>query len=173
MPLLDVSMRAAWLIAAVLALGACKEAPSVAPSVAYSPFTVEVEGHGAFDVVTFKHVGAQSLPEPSFHFEAVAEALAMSLERRDLETAVVYDAKLTHHDAHYACSIDRLYVDFWPVSGGWGYSLWSGCGEDDRFEWQEFSSTATDPTTQMTELADHIGSSLSHADARHCYAKAC
>ncbi len=168
-------MMTRWtsLLLLSLALVACKSKSEPTSTHDYSPFAVQIAGHAAFDVVTFKHVGNQSLPGASFHFEAVAEALAMSFERPNLSAEVVFDPKLTKAESHRACGAEQLYVDFWPVGeGGWGYSLWSGCGESDRFAWEEFSSGG-DATAQMLELASRIKTSLERADESGCYVKAC
>ena len=79
---------------------------------------------------------------------------------------------------HLACGSDHLYVDVWQSDAPkrWGYSLWSGCGEDDNFAWKEISyepSVAGDLSHDVKPLAQSIVASIREANARGCYQKTC
>lgn len=144
------------------------------PSHAYSPFAVRVSGHPAFGVVTFKRVGADipAVDDPSY--EEVAESLAMSLADAStgaVATEVVYTPALMDPDNHVFCDANHLYVDYWTTEAdGFGYSLWSGCGADDRFALSEVAPTVDGG---IAALVRDITKALEAAQRTGCYRRAC
>lgn len=158
------------------------EAPAAAPAHRYSPFAIRLDGHRYFDVVTFKDV-SQTLPDPALMTdELMAEGFALALRRTHpaVMTDVVHEPALLDPGSHVFCDRRHLYVDFWqsPAAAAdgprWGYSLWSGCGEDDRFAWQEINGPAAYGLAEQVErVVDHIASRLGVADARACHQRRC
>lgn len=153
------------------------------PGHRYSPFAIRLDGHAAFDVVTFKDVSA-TLPDPALQIdELMAEAFALALRntRPTLMTEVVHEPGLLDPGNHVFCDRRHLYVDFWQspgaaagLDGKWGYSLWSGCGEDDRFAWQEVdASAAAELGAQIEHVVRGITRSLHVADGAQCHRRDC
>lgn len=144
----------------------------------YSPFAIRLDGHHAFDVVTFKDVG-HPLSDPHLHVdELMAEAFAIALRQSHsgLLTEVVHEPALLDPRSHVFCDRRHLYVDFWQAATGsrWGYSLWSGCGEDDRFAWQEIDApAAAELATQVERVVDDISRRLQIADGKRCHRREC
>lgn len=139
----------------------------------WSPFEVALHGHPAFSVVSFKVYGQAAAPEAQ---EMVADALALALRVRDrLSTEVVYAAELMSPAAHRYCEPAHLYIDLWPEDGDgrWGFSLWSGCSEEDLFARAKLASPAADLAGQLVDVAGRIDRSIRAADARACYVRAC
>ena len=151
----------------------------------YSPFVLEVKSQSVFKRISFKDVGAKLAQEQaSLVYESLAEALSMELAQRPtlkMSAEVAFDESITDPTNHLACGSDHLYIDFWRGQNParWGYSLWSGCGEDDNFAWKELKSAAlerpelTEPTEQVAPLARDIVETLAQAAQRGCYQKAC
>jgi hypothetical protein len=142
-------------------------AAEVAAEPSYSPFVVDVDSasHDAvpFHLISFKDVG-MSLPDDATRqvaYESLAEAL--SLELADLSgdpgaptsSSVRHDHGLTHPSAHLACEGGHIYVDVWRSGEGgpYGYSLWSGCGEDDRFAYNERVVASSDDAAASMDSA--------------------
>lgn len=148
------------------------------PAQRYSPFAIRLDGHDAFDVVTFKDV-SQTLPDPALHVdELMAEAFAIALRNSHpgLLTEVVHEPKLLDPGSHVFCDQRHLYVDFWQsgAPSRWGYSLWSGCGEDDRFAWQEVDApAAAELAVQVERVVDAISRRLQLADGAGCHRRDC
>lgn len=146
------------------------------PGPSYSPFVVEVEGGDlAFDHISFKDVG-MSLPEEerSFVYEELAQSLTyelMSHPEAPLTSRVRYSARMADPANHRHCEGRHVYVDLWHsgAASRWGYSLWSGCGESDRFEWRE----VPDGDRDVTEVARHIATSLRSAVETGCFTAHC
>lgn len=188
-------MRALLIVPSVLlAFAACTRAPvdaaSGSPDAAgcvgeagiaspYSPFGVRVDGHGAFRFISFKHAGAEPLDPDDPVFEALAESVALELRSgvEALTTEVVHAPELRDPHNHTFCAGSHLYVDFWrsPGPARWGYSLWSGCGDDDRFAWREVqASIAPDALLNaLSRVSRDLASTLSRADAAGCYQRRC
>lgn len=154
---------------------------AAAPTHRYSPFAIRLDGHRSFEVVTFKDV-SQPLPDPALQTdELVAEAFAIALRATHpaVLTEVVHEPDLLDPDNHVFCDRRHLYVDFWRTPRAdaevlWGYSLWSGCGEDDRFAWQELDGPAAYGLAEQVErVVDHIARRLSVADAAACHQRRC
>lgn len=148
------------------------------PTHRYSPFAIRLDGHDAFDVVTFKDV-SQTLPDPALHVdELMAEAFAIALRNSHpgLLTEVVHEPKLLDPGSHVFCDQRHLYVDFWQsgAPSRWGYSLWSGCGEEDRFAWQEIDAPgAAELAVQVERVVDAISRRLQLADGAGCHRRDC
>lgn len=161
---------------------AAKEAKKK-PSFHYSPFVLKVSSQeSVFKTISFKDVGVHGLAdaERDVLYETIAESLAYKLSQaQDLSmtSRVVYDEEILDPNNHLACGSHHLYVDIWRSSKTrWGYSLWSGCGEDDNFEWKELSVDEVevgDLVEEVNPLTKGIVESLRAANARGCYQKTC
>jgi hypothetical protein len=157
-----------------------KEANVAKPKFRYSPFVLKVNAKDSvFKTVSFKDVGVNGVPdeERAVLYETIAESLAYGLsEDRQLSmtSSVVYDKEILDPNNHLACGSDHLYVDVWRSKQRWGYSLWSGCGEEDNFAWKEIEYTPdADVTSEIDPLTRDILSTLRTADSKGCYQKAC
>ncbi len=187
-----LSFANGWFVDAGSTEEACPHhtapAAEVAAEPSYSPFVVDVDttSHDAvpFHLISFKDVG-MSLPDDATRqvaYESLAEAL--SLELADLSgdpgaptsSSVRHDHGLTHPSAHLACEGGHIYVDVWRSGEGgpYGYSLWSGCGEDDRFAYNErVVASSDDAAASMDPLAHEIAESLEDALRRRCFQRTC
>lgn len=148
----------------------------------YSPFVLKVKSSSSvFQKISFKDVGIQGVDDASREgvYETIAESLSMSLNENmslSMPASVVYDEEITDPANHLACGSDHLYVDVWQSNDPprWGYSLWSGCGDDDNFVWKEISREGSRASTeQVKPLTDSIISELEKAKSRGCYQKTC
>lgn len=145
----------------------------------YSPFVVEVEGPVPFHQITFKDVG-MSLPadDRALTYETIAESLSQRLSggaALTVDSHVRFSAAVADPNNHVSCHGKHVYVDMWhsPPSQRWGYSLWSGCGEDDQFAWRELPSGPGHPADVVDPLTDAIASSLEHAVSTGCFQRDC
>ncbi|MCB9659871.1 MAG: hypothetical protein H6726_19635 [Sandaracinaceae bacterium] len=162
----------------------------------YSPFVVDLQGTSPaalpFHLISFKDVG-MSLPDDASRqlaYESLAEALSLELLElsselgADMISSVRHDHRVTDPSAHLACEGGHLYVDVWRSGqdGPYGYSLWSGCGEDDRFAYNEqvplvpqaLPGSPSQPVApSMDPLAQEIAESLEGALRRRCFQRAC
>jgi len=151
---------------------------SVVDAPRYSPFAIRLDGHQTFDVVTFKDV-SQRANDPALQVdELMAEAFSLALRESHpgVLTEVVYEAGLLDPGNHVFCDRRHLYVDFWrtSASGKWGYSLWSGCGEDDRFAWSEVDGPAAYGLAEQIEVVvEAISRRLAVADRSACHRRQC
>ena len=146
----------------------------------YSPFVVEVNGGDLrFDHITFKDVGMSVLPEDrAFVYETVAESLSARLAEgvgMSLNTRVLYSEDAADPAYHRACTPNQVYVDLWHDASipKWGYSLWSGCGEDAQFAWRELETTEPDPAIAVDPLTRDIAADLARAVTAGCFTKHC
>lgn len=146
----------------------------------YSPFVVEVSGQGVlFEQITFKDVGMSVAPEDrAFVYETIAESLSSQLAEEagmSLDVQVVYSEDTADPAFHRACGANQVYVDLWhdASSPKWGYSLWSGCGEEAQFAWRELGTSGADPATTIEPLTRDIAANLAHAVAASCFTKHC
>ena len=147
-----------------------------AQSTDYSPFVLRLNGHPAFSTVSFKNVTSKTSASQA-DFELMAESLALSLRRSNpnLLVEVVYAPEFLNPTNHLFCAERHLYVDFWGLKKNhvWGYSLWSGCGEDDRFAWRQLENQVADIAIQIERIAHDMGQSIKRADERGCYRRMC
>ena len=154
----------------------------VAPNTAnYSPFVLDVQGQSSdlpFHLISFKDVGMSIAPGPEreLAYETLAEALSLELAsdpRAPMSSSVRHDAAQLDPSAHVACEGDHVYVDVWRAGddGAYGYSLWSGCGEDDRFAYND--TVAITSTAELDPLAVEIADSLRSALQTGCFQRHC
>jgi hypothetical protein len=159
----------------------CKKVDAKQPKYHYSPFYVQLDGGGEFNLITFKDVGLKRADTSINHplLEVVAESLSYAIGTSDLgygPAMVGYDESLADPDNHRACGQNHLYVDIWKTKdGGFGYSLWSGCGEEDNFEWRQLEGAPAGDTLadQVEPLTSAIVDSLKKAKASGCFRKNC
>lgn len=149
---------------------------------AYSPFVLRITSHRIFRTVSFKDVGSHlGHKDANVVYEALADALALevnTIPELSMVSNVAYDASNLDPSNHLSCGADKIYVDFWRAKSPerWGYSLWSGCGEDDNFAWKEIAYTPSkkkDLIKDLKPLAQGIVSSLKDAHTNSCYQKMC
>ncbi len=109
--------------------------------------------------------------------EVIAESLAQHLTESGvgMMTQVAYDEDMLDPNNHTSCGQHHIYVDVWRKSEeAWGYSLWSGCGEDDNFAWIEVQAPGSDDITAAVEpLTQSIVQSLTKASETSCFQKSC
>jgi hypothetical protein len=161
--------------------------PDVPAAPSYSPFVVDLHAGSPaalpFHLISFKDVG-MSLPDDAARqraYESLAEALSLELAVLSTELganmtpSVRHDHRITDPSAHLACEGGHLYVDVWRsgTEGNYGYSLWSGCGEDDRFAYNEQVVASRDEASAMDPLAEEIADSLEGALRARCFQRAC
>lgn len=150
----------------------------------YSPFVLAVQSpRSLFRKISFKDVGVRIDREELREsiYEVMAETLASELRVEaalSMPASVVYDEAILDPANHLACGSDHLYVDVWQSEAPrrWGYSLWSGCGEDDNFAWKEVSydpHPEGDVSIDIKPLAQSIVASIREANKRGCYQKTC
>ncbi len=152
------------------------------PKYHYSPFVVQVpQSEMVFGVITFKDVGLQrESKDPNDPvLETIAESVSYSLQSvpqlEVRQSRVEYHEEMSDPANHRSCETNHLYVDVWDGGEKWGYSLWSGCGEEDNFAWQEVSippNTSSLPD-RVEPLAESIAQTLAEAHDRGCYTKQC
>jgi len=147
----------------------------------YSPFVLHMSRPTGlpFGALSFKDVG-MSLPDEErvVAYETLAESLSLELQRRmdDLSVEVHHTVEILDPAAHLACEGRHIYVDLWKAGEGWGYSLWSGCGEEDEFAHEEVEPTrvAIAGTAESFEpLTREIVASLVDATRTGCFTKYC
>ncbi len=158
--------------------GKCGAAKS--PDYFYSPFVVSLAGSHHFKQVSFKDVGLKRTePGPNDPLlEVIAESLAIHLSESQLnvQAQVSYDETILDPLNHVACGGDHLYVDIWRSGDDrLGYSLWSGCGDNDNFAWKEVPASfePTDLALIVDPLAASITESLAQATKNSCFQKSC
>ena len=186
----NIELHAAQAVGA-LGAPALKEAEPAAGGEAvekkrhrYSPFVLSVQsGRSLFKKISFKDVGLGGVREELREevYERMASSLATELAVEtslSMPASVIYDEAITDPANHLACGSEHLYVDVWQSEEPkrWGYSLWSGCGEEDNFAWQEVSFTPHpegDFDADIEPLAKSIVASIREASQRGCYQKTC
>ncbi len=148
----------------------------------YSPFYISVAGGEHYHTITIKDVGLlrTDLTPHAPLLEVIAESISQELSNGELgyEAYVSYDRALADPENHRACGDRHIYVDVWNRDATtWGYSLWSGCGEDDNFAWKEIKSPGVEKDQELYEqvepLARSIHQSLQAAEETHCFRKNC
>lgn len=142
-------MRLAALATLLALATACSRSdpPSPAPAEApqpagqaqrYSPFAVILADGGPFHALTLKDVGLRLAPaDAALIDEALAEALAARLAAHGARA--VHDPTVADPAWHTQCADAHRYVDVWRGSAPprLGFSVWAGCGSDDRLAWRE------------------------------------
>ncbi len=140
------------------------------PDPIYSPFVVRV-GNAPFALISFKDVGMSLADdERSLVYESLAEGL--SLELASLQSTVEHEPAIADPASHVACEAEHIYVDLWREGEGWGYSLWSGCGEADKFGHHRVEADG-DHLASIDPLANHIASRLREAVRTGCFTAHC
>lgn len=141
------------------------------PDPVYSPFVVQMSTDTPFSVISFKDVGMSlESDEQQQIYETIAEGLAM-----ELGSQMQHDPHSANPDNHLSCEGEHVYVDLWQSGSGWGYSLWSGCGEDDQFAHREVevSIEADNRIASIQSLTDDIASELRRAVRENCFTRHC
>lgn len=151
----------------------------------HSPFYIDGQGELHFETVSFTDVGLKARedgPADQLVLEAIAESLAQQLEVREsfeYDTDVGYDESLEDPANHMYCDREHLYVALWRGydPDRWGYSLWSGCHEQQQFEWAELedphSRDDVDTITWVEPLTEEIVDSVEEAHEEECFSRAC
>ena len=132
-----------------------------------------------FSEISFKDVGLMSVPAPDREgvYEAIAESLAVELGHDaalSLPGEVHYSQAMSDPSNHLSCAARHAYVDLWDATAPsrWGYSLWSGCGDEDQFAWREIDRPR-DSEDAIASLTRSIASSLRDAVRTGCYTRHC
>ncbi|NJK89625.1 MAG: hypothetical protein HC923_09605 [Myxococcales bacterium] len=131
-----------------------------------------------FQRITFKQVGShRSDIDAHLLFEVLAEAVAMDLhEVSGWRAHSSFVPEIADPSAHLACSAAHVYVDFWETASpetGWGFSLWSGCTESDRFALGAVVSSSEDLVQWVKPLSEEIAGTLRDAQIRSCWTRSC
>lgn len=170
--------------AAALVANAAVETAAVegaAHEASYSPFVVHMSRPQGlpFQHISFKDVG-MSLPEDErvMAYETLAESLSLELQRAidDVSVEVRHTVEILDPAAHLACEGQHIYVDLWRAGEGWGYSLWSGCGEEDEFAHEEVEPVRVaiaGSAESFEPLARDIAESLVDATRTGCFTRDC
>lgn len=142
----------------------------------YSPFVLQMQTALPFEQISFKDVG-MSVDPSARHlvYEEVAQSLSVALASHEdlpMSSEVLFSAAAADPSNHVACGASHIYVDVWAPEGqeGWGYSLWSGCGEEDRFAYREIPRTSAEDVDALTR---DIAASLREAVAARCFTRSC
>ncbi len=151
----------------------------------YSPYIIEGEGELPFEKISFTDVGIEQpvAEEPSsMLLETIAEALNYGLMGHDeveFMGSVAYDEGQLDEANHKTCDADHLYIAIWRGYDPerWGYSLWSGCHEKQKFAWEEFDDPLdgdrSDVVAWVEPLADHIANRVVEAYDTECFVADC
>jgi len=182
-------MARALFMAALVGLGACRmaadEAPktssSPAPDAAevplYSPFVVEVQADAPFTRISFKQVGSfRGADDRTEVFETMAESLAWALSKEGATSHAAFSPEVADPKHHLACGTQQIYVDFWENEDAvFGFSLWSGCGEESRFAHEVELSLPNDGDLigKLEPLARRIATRLIEARDSDCFDARC
>ncbi len=147
------------------------------PDPVYSPFVVQMRTQSLpFSVISFKDVG-MTLPQTDrVHvYETIAEGLALELASHEtMSNDVGHDITMSDPSSHVACEGEHIYVDMWSAGeGGWGYSLWAGCGQDDEFAHREIDPPGDDRLAALAPLAVDIANELRTAIRTGCFTRHC
>ena len=142
----------------------------------YSPFVLQMSTELPFSSISFKDVGMSVAPaHRALVYEEVAESVALALAsdpELPMSSEVLYSEDAADPSSHTACGNAHIYVDVWAPAGHerWGYSLWSGCSEADRFAWHEVDR---ETSQDIDALARGIASSLKQAVRTKCFVRSC
>ena len=150
----------------------------------HSPFIISGTGELEFETISFTDVGLKSgggEPAEPFLLETVAQSLAYELTAHgemDYEAKVEYEEDLVDPGNHLYCDSDHLYVALWRGHDPdrWGYSLWSGCHERQKFQWKEIEDPYgddVDAVTWVEPLTESIIDSILDAHEEQCFVAKC
>lgn len=145
------------------------------PDPVYSPFLLHVT-EAPFGLISFKDVGMSlDTDERGLVYESLAEGLAIALRDHEtsLSSTVRHDHAIADPANHTHCEGRHIYVDLWSESEGWGYSLWSGCGEDDQFAHRAVRVDRSDRLASLDPLASDIAETLRAAVRSNCFTRHC
>jgi hypothetical protein len=134
----EADLNAPALLAALALTVAAPAALAGEPS-PYMSQTVEVGASHWFQHVTFKDVGLSTgATERDGWMRTVTRVLAATLDTR-LHARASVEPRVADPAWHRSCQGHHVYVDVWRSTAPdrVGFSLWRGCGEGDRFAWQE------------------------------------
>lgn len=179
-------MRAALSLVLVLCCtSGCREAsapePARTPSVdagasVYSPFVLQMSTELPFQRISMKDVGMSIAPRQRNEvYEHVAMSLSTALAadaELPMSSEVLYSAEDADPASHLACGYQRVYVDLWQPQGQerWGFSLWSGCSEEDEFAHREVQRQGPDDVDALTRSIAHA---LRKAVQTRCFTQSC
>lgn len=155
---------------------ATEAAPETPRASYYSPFVLQMSAELPFEQISFKDVGMSLDPaHQQLVYEEVAQSLAFALAsfpEPPMSSEVLYSEQAADPSSHLACGASHIYVDVWAPEGAerWGYSLWSGCGEDDRFAHQEITRARPDDVEALTRA---IAADLARAVETRCFTRRC
>ncbi len=150
----------------------------------YSPFLIRGQGNLKFDTISFTDVGIENpeaKPADMLVLETIAESLLYEIQAHpelEFSARVEYDEELLDPMNHRTCDADHLYVALWRgyEPDRWGYSLWSGCHERQKFEWAEIE----DPDPEVEDLIEwvepltkSIVESIDDAHVEDCFTAVC
>lgn len=177
------------LLLAAITFSACQAEPpraqANAPAQAqakpsYSPFVVHVHDGAPFHSISFKDVGLHTPDhESAALYEVVAESVSLELQQLDsprLSSEVRYSHDITDPQNHLVCEGEHIYVDLWgsAQTARYGYSLWSGCGEEDNFAWREIEVTAARTREEaLAQVSRQIVTDLRSALQTGCFTRSC
>lgn len=163
--------------AAVLlaALAGCRAAPAPAdppPSEGYVPFSVSVDAPHWFHAATFKDVGLRAASDADRRLvvEAIGDAFAQRLSRQ-VPARLEYDPAVADPAWHRQCRGHHLYVDLWRSTAPdrLGFSLWKGCGADDRVAWSEVPAPPDAlESAGWLDVVSRLGETIADAAAAAC-----
>jgi len=149
----------------------------------YSSFGIRTNSD-RFEVISFKDVGlGREDPSPADPvLEVIAQSVAYQLNVREdvrLRPRVFHDSSLADPEKHTYCEAEHVYVDLWRSESPdkWGYSLWSGCSETQKFAGNEVAipepSGEGDVEEAVAPLTEDIADSLATAIDTGCFRRAC
>lgn len=148
----------------------------------YSPFVVRLDRHRGelpFDTISFKDVGMSvSSSSRPYVYESIAQSLSNELASHPAQpvaSRVVYSKEIVDPSAHLHCESGHIYVDIWQDASNdtWGYSLWSGCGEEDQFAHEQLGAAGDGSLASVEPLTRDIASSLHRALETGCFTRRC
>ncbi|RDV38365.1 hypothetical protein DV096_05960 [Bradymonadaceae bacterium TMQ3] len=167
------------------AVGAATSGDVVERKHYYSPHYLTLTGGDfVFRTVTFQDVGMKQPepgPMPPEVFETIAHSLAEKFtehEKLSFSSQVDVDRALEDPNNHLFCESEHLYVALWRgySPDRWGYSLWSGCGEEHQFAWEEVLDPVgvdKDVIGSVEYLTESIAESVSKASESKCFLADC
>ena len=150
--------------------------PEVVQASFESPYVLQMSTEAPFDRISMKDVGMSIAPnEREAMYERVASSLSTALADDDelpMSSVVLYSQEKETPAGQLTCGHQQVYVDLWEPNGQqrWGYSLWSGCGEEDEFAHREVDRAHAKDVDTLTQS---IAKALRHAVATQCFSREC